>query len=107
MRATPWLFVGLLLVTPAAAQPALSEPPDFPIDAPGPGAVHPGTGCYWLASGSIEPGDVDQVQVTLPFDSERTVVDIDFPSTGASSMRATASTLRTIRWALIRVSAMT
>ena len=86
MRATPWLFVGLLLVTPAVAQPALTEPPDFPPEVPDPGPLHPGTGCFWLAGGSIEPGDVDHVEVTLPFDSDRTVVDIDFSAAGPSSM---------------------
>ena len=86
MRATGGFLVGLFLAVPVVAQPVLLEPPDFPAEPPYPGAIHPGTGCFWLASGSIEPGDVDRVQVTLPFDSDSTVVDVDFASGGASSM---------------------
>ena len=97
MRVTLSILLGLLLPTMVVAQPALVEPPDFPIDPPGPGAVHPGEGCFWLAGGSIEPGDVDQVQVTLPFDSERTVVDIDFAVAGPSSLlRASITDVITI-----------
>lgn len=70
--------------------PALSEPDDFPDTFGGPSALQPSGGCFWLASGSIERGDVDWIQVTLPFSSTRTVIDVDFVN-GAGASRLFAS----------------
>ena len=71
------------------AQPALVEPPDFPSRIPGPRANLIGEGCFHLASGSIAPGDVDWVQVTIPRASSRTVIDLDFSAvTGGSALLA-------------------
>jgi len=70
------------------AQPLLVEPPEFPAMIPGPSVDHRGTGCVLIASGSITPGDVDWVQVVLPFASERAVVDVDIAETGDSALLA-------------------
>ena len=71
------LAIGLLL-SPASAQQILSEPPEFPTDVPGPSMQLVGDQCTLLATGRIDPGDVDWVQVVLPSASLRTVVDVDF-----------------------------
>ena len=78
--------VVVFSMAPVHAQPALTEPPEFPSSLPGPGAAHPGDGCFLLASGTIVPGDVDWVQVSIPTPSTQTIIDVDFPeSTGSSS----------------------
>ena len=78
MKRASLLFVLLsVLCRSAFAQPALSEPGDFPNTFGGPIAVQSSSGCFWLATGSLEPGDVDWVQVTLPFAATRTVIDLD------------------------------
>lgn len=70
----------------AIAQPALMEAPEFPAVRPGPNGVHDGASCFLLASGSVTPGDVDWVQVMIPWTSSRTVVDVDFPAGVGSSV---------------------
>ena len=71
------------------AQAPLSEPPEFPANLPGPTAEHPGDGCFELATGTILPGDVDWVQVSIPVGSTQTVIDVDFPTgPGASALLA-------------------
>ncbi len=69
----------------AQAQPALTEPPEFPSTRPGPQAVQSGEGCFHLASGTITPGDVDWVQISMPRATTLTIVDVDFPATGGGS----------------------
>jgi len=70
----------------AFAQPALIEPPDYPPVQPGPGEVHDGASCFLLASGTMVPGDVDWVQLSIPWATTRTVVDVDFPAGSGSSV---------------------
>ncbi len=86
------LLTLLASVAPAAAlyaQPALLEPPDFPGRSPGPTAAYAGGGCYLLATGTISPGDVDWVQVSIPWAGTQTVVDVDFPAgTSGSALLA-------------------
>jgi len=81
------LFTAFVLgvVSLAQAQPALTEPAEFPSVRPGPQAVQSGEGCFHLASGTIMPGDVDWVQVLMPRATTQTVVDVDFPATGGGS----------------------
>jgi hypothetical protein len=67
----------------ALAQPAISEPPEFPQVAPGPLVTYFGTECFLAAQGQIVPGDVDWIRIRLPRASARTVIDVDFPA-GAS-----------------------
>lgn len=67
------------------AQPVLEETVDFPRVRPGPAAMQSGSGCFHLAHGTIFPGDVDWVQITLPRSTTQTVVDIDFPAGTAGS----------------------
>jgi hypothetical protein len=67
------------------AQPALTEPPEFPSGIPGPSATHSGEGCFHLAAGAIVPGDVDWVQIVIPVASTQTIVDVDFPDGEGSS----------------------
>ena len=78
LRIVSTFLVSAFLASPVLAQPALSEPPEFPPNMPGPSFGHPGTDCFWLASGAIEPGDVDWIQVSVPFASLQTIVDVDF-----------------------------
>ncbi|UCG16211.1 MAG: hypothetical protein JSV19_13045 [Phycisphaerales bacterium] len=87
------LTVAMVVFSTAAvhAQPALTEPLEFPSSMPGPGATHPGDGCFLLASGTIVPGDVDWVQVSIPTPSTQTIVDVDFPETVGSSSALYAS----------------
>ncbi|MHC4066233.1 MAG: hypothetical protein ACYSUI_17290 [Planctomycetota bacterium] len=78
----------VLVVLPVAglyAQPALTEPPEFPSGIPGPSATHSGEGCFHLAAGAIVPGDVDWVQIVIPVASTQTIVDVDFPDGEGSS----------------------
>ncbi|MHC4063110.1 MAG: hypothetical protein ACYSUQ_11815 [Planctomycetota bacterium] len=78
----------VLVVFPVAglyAQPALTEPPEFPSGIPGPSATHSGEGCFHLAAGAIVPGDVDWVQIAIPVASTQTIVDVDFPDGEGSS----------------------
>ncbi|MBI4717362.1 MAG: hypothetical protein HY763_06120 [Planctomycetes bacterium] len=77
-------------VVPTYAQsPPLFEPPEFPSVSPGPGATHDGTSCFLLAQGTVTPGDVDWVQVSIPWASVQTVVDVDFPAgAGGSALLA-------------------
>lgn len=86
MRLIIGLFIVLVWPLSVAADPVFFEPPDFPANAPGPGADHPATDCFPLAAGSIEPGDVDWVEVVIPFDSLQTVVDVDITSANGNSM---------------------
>jgi len=67
------------------AQPVLTETVEYPQVGPGPLAVQSGTGCFFLASGTITPGDVDWVRINIPRATTQTVVDIDFPTNGAGS----------------------
>ncbi len=84
MRIRTALCVALFFAVSASAQ-ELSEPDDFPDVLPGPSAVQPSGGCFLLASGTMSPGDVDWVRVTIPFDSARTIVDVDFSDSVARS----------------------
>ncbi len=79
--------IAVLLCTPVVveAQAALMEPPEFPLTQSGPRAVLSGRGCFYLASGTIAPGDVDWVQVLIPRASTLTIVDVDFPVNGGFS----------------------
>lgn len=86
MRLPIIFFMVAITVAPVIAQDSLTESTDYPNLLPGPTMVHPGTGCYMLASGSIEPGDVDWVQITLPFANAETVVDVDFAANSGVSM---------------------
>lgn len=85
MRIRSSTALWLCLVGVTQAQPVLEEAVDFPPARPGPGATQSGSGCFHLAHGSIFPGDVDWVQITLPRSTTQTVVDIDFPSNGGGS----------------------
>jgi hypothetical protein len=80
------LFFGIVGVV--HAHPALTEPAEFPSVRPGPRAVQSGEGCFHLASGTITPGDVDWVQISMPRATTLTVVDVDFPANGGGE-RAT------------------
>jgi len=75
----------LLSAAFAQAQPALTEPGEFPAVRPGPRGVQSGEGCFHLASGTIVPGDVDWIQVTIPRATTQTVIDVDFPAGGSGS----------------------
>lgn len=82
----------LCLVSAAGAQPVLTETVEYPRVRPGPGAIHSGVGCFHLASGTITPGDIDWVQVTIPRATTQTVVDVDFPNgTAGSAVLASVS----------------
>ncbi len=76
-------FFGMVGV--AQAQPALTEPAEFPSAVPGPRAVPSGEECFHLASGTITPGDVDWVQILMPRATTQTIVDVDFPANGGGS----------------------
>lgn len=78
MRSVYAAVVFALIPGVSYAQPALSEPPEFPQQSPGPNATQQGEGCFWLASGLIQPGDVDWIRITIPRRTLRTVVDLDF-----------------------------
>ncbi len=79
--------IAVLLCTPVVveAQAALVEPPEFPLTQSGPRAVLSGEGCFYLASGTITPGDVDWVQVLIPRATTLTIVDVDFPANSGFS----------------------
>ena len=79
--------VAVLLCTPVVveAQAALVEPLEFPLTQSGPRAVLSGEGCFYLASGTITPGDVDWVQVLIPRATTLTIVDVDFPANSGFS----------------------
>ncbi len=85
MRFIPGAAALLLASAQVFAQPAISEPSEFPATRPGPNVFQTGRGCFHLASGTITPGDVDWVQVTLPRATTQTVVDVDFPANGGGS----------------------
>ena len=74
------------IVTLSGGGPALVESIDYPPATTDPGPDHPGGGCFWLATGSIETGDVDAVSVTLPFAAASVIVDIDFAAATGDSM---------------------
>jgi hypothetical protein len=86
------LCAFLAVVAPCAlarAQSALSEPPEFPAVRPGPTTLHYGDHCFHLASGTITPGDVDWVRVSIPRATTQLIVDVDFPTgAGASALLA-------------------
>ncbi len=86
-----WVVVGASV---AMAQPVLIEPPDFsdtfPNGSPDPAATHSGQGCFWLASGEVVAGDVDWIQLLIPFDTDEVIVDVDITS-GSGSSRLLAS----------------
>ncbi len=81
-----WVALGASL---AVAQPVLIDPPDFsdsfPTGSPDAAASHPGSGCFWLASGEMMPGDVDWIQILIPFDTGEVIVDVDITSGSGSS----------------------
>ena len=82
------LLLGLVVLcapAPVLAQSALTEPPEFPSSVPGPSQPHSGDPCFLLADGGVVPGDVDWLQVTIPFGSSRTVVDVDITSASGRS----------------------
>lgn len=79
MRIRAAVCVVLVCSTPAMAQ-ELIESSDYSNSLPGPSVEQVYGGCFLLASGRIDPGDVDWVGVLIPFDSDRTVIDVDFPS---------------------------
>lgn len=85
MKRSIVLLVLLVAAPHAGAQESLLEPPDFSNALPGPVEAHNGVECMHVATGSIVPGDVDWVQVTLGFASARTVVDVDFAATSSRS----------------------
>ena len=88
------LVLAMLAVFPVVAvqaQPALTEPPEFPSGIPGPNAQPAGGGCFLLARGTIAPGDVDWLRVTIPWPSSQTIVDVDFPTGGTAGSALTAS----------------
>lgn len=78
-----------LFAASAFAQPALLEPPEFSSTLPGPGATHVGLDCFHLASGSLVPGDLDWIQITIPVASTSIIVDVDIVGdTGNSAVLA-------------------
>ena len=80
-------FVFLIGVSPVVG--VVNEPPDFPSQQPGPRVVRDAATCMRVASGAIAPGDMDWVQVAMPFSSLKTVVDVDITSTtGRSTLLA-------------------
>jgi hypothetical protein len=79
------IALTVCVLSSVQAQPDFVEPPDYPNSMPGPNTTHGGELCFHLASGSLSPGDVDWLQVTLSFPSARTVVDVDITSTGGRS----------------------
>ena len=68
----------------------VTESIDFPPAIPGSTIVHSGESCFWAASGTVAAGDVDWLQVSLPFDSARTVVDLDFAAGTSRSLLLTS-----------------
>lgn len=86
MRERSIFLVLGLMTAPVAAQVALVESADYPSLLPGPSNAHPGTGCFMLASGTIVPGDVDWLELTIPFASAETIIDIDFIEDGSTSI---------------------
>lgn len=86
MKERSIFFIMALMTAPVTAQQALVETADYPSALPGPSNAHPGTGCFMLASGTIEAGDVDWLELTLPFASAETIIDIDFVEDGSSSI---------------------
>ncbi len=71
------IVAAVALAVPAFGQ-ALVDPPDFPDTMPGPSAVHPMGGCFYLATGILTEGDMDWVQCIIPFDvTGEFFVDVD------------------------------
>lgn len=68
----------------ARAQDTAYETLDFPDSMPGQAVVHPGGSCMMIASGRLEAGDVDWIQLVIPFASDRTVIDVDFEAGAAT-----------------------
>ena len=79
------LGLSFVLGSAAPAVPPLAEPPDFSNSRPGPSATYAGSPCFQVASGSIVPGDVDWVRITIPLASSKTVIDVDFADSTAAS----------------------
>jgi len=79
------LCLVLVLTTSSVAQ-ELMESTDFSNNLPGPTVAHPNGGCFFLAGGTIEPGDVDWVAVSLPFASDWTVLDVDLADGAGGSL---------------------
>lgn len=71
------LTAAFVVAATVSAQ-TISEPPDFSDSFPGMGPTIVGRDCVFLAAGTITPGDVDWVRVTLPVSMSQTVVDLDF-----------------------------
>lgn len=90
-RNLAWAVLAVVPVGTLQAQPALTEPPEFPGSIPGPSAQPPGGGCFLLARGTITPGDVDWVRVTVPWSSSQTIFDVDFPTAGTTGSALMAS----------------
>lgn len=80
MRCARAALCLVLALSMSSVAQELTESTDYPNDLPGPSAAHPNGGCFLLASGTIEPGDVDWVGVSIPFASDDTVIDIDIAS---------------------------
>jgi hypothetical protein len=89
MRSLTCLLTLILWPLSALAEPALVEPPDFPSDQWDTNVYHPASDCFQLAAGSIEPGDVDWVQVVIPFHSLQTVIDVDITTPEGNSLLLT------------------
>lgn len=90
MRTPAGCLVFTLFSASVLGQPVMTESVDFPPALPGPPIVHSGASCFWAASGSIAVGDVDWLQISLPFDSTRTVVDVDFAAGASRSLLLTS-----------------
>jgi len=80
MRSARAALCLVLALSMSSVAQELTESTDYPNNLPGPVAAHPNGGCFFLASGTIEPGDVDWVGVSVPFASDETVVDVDIAS---------------------------
>lgn len=79
------LIATLILAATVSAQ-AITEPPDFSNSFPGTGPTIVGRDCVLLATGTIEPGDVDWIRITLPVAMSQTVVDLDFAEGAGTSL---------------------
>ncbi len=74
------------IMTSNGSGPALVESTDFPPATSDPGPDHAGDGCFWLATGAIDTGDVDAISVTLPFAAASVIVDVDLEDGAGNSM---------------------
>ena len=79
------LTAMLVMAAAGSALGTITEPPDFPDFPAGPGEIYPG-GEYLLATGHLDPGDVDWVQVTLPADVDNFIIDVDVPGLAGDSL---------------------